>query len=872
MANVTCQTKYCFKSSGIMNYFLIYIDILGFSRKFEGEKLHPYSTHEEVRSVWRNRIDNNLKKIKQRGFILHFQEVSSDSWILFSDTIDGTFRSISELLKSELPLEIAVGFEKYPISPASDELIYLRDETMTYLKDDILGHYKEWFKKENMNSVNQTCILLTTEAYEMLDDINLCCIPYVSANFYLVKPDEFEKKVAILEFLEKIGSQRAEYKKIEELYVEPKNYNKIKTTLNQYNIVFIIGDAEMGKTYTAIKLLKEYSKEYEPLYIPEERRIEQWKYLRHNTEFEGKVIYLEDPWGKVEFERAESLYKEIGTFLSIVKRTKCKVIITSREKVFKEFEKRKETRENLWGFVNLLKVDLSYSVEDLKEILIKYIQVFEPAWKNNSILKTAAFESVGKNLRTPMSIKKLIDSSKDITNMKDLKLAIEEASIETRISFAKEIKEMFYRGDYDNIAFLSFPYIGVNEKIAKSCYTVILKDLGYVMKGRNFDDLIKEFSEVEISISGLYQTHLRFIHLSYADAFGFALIDNCKPNNICIKIFSNVLLHLSEQINASYEVARTVELNFDKLPENVRNELLIKTLEKSRSAIKLKDNPSFLAVSQNILNIDIFNNNNNTFNVVSRVIANNFDNFPDNVRNRLLLELSKEKNAAEYVAWTIANNFDKLPTDIGNLLFEFLKKYEKDETSINRGNWESMYEGQPRLFSIAAAHNPAHDIGEKDIRAVARAVEDNFDKLPENVRNKLLSELSKMEADSAYLARTIVNNFTKIPEKIRNNIIINLSTNQATAANLHDAFKFSYGKLPTNVRNVLNLNLGLGGVALENLDMGTNVSNDKSLNFMKKIILLDLLERCWDYNNMKLNWDGVTNELITFILSKKNLK
>jgi hypothetical protein len=57
----------------------------------------------------------------------------------------------------------------------------------------------------------------------------------------------------------------------------------------------------------AIKLLFEFFKEeYEPIYIPEERKNEQWMFVRHETELEEKAVYLEDPWGKVEFDTAES--------------------------------------------------------------------------------------------------------------------------------------------------------------------------------------------------------------------------------------------------------------------------------------------------------------------------------------------------------------------------------------------------------------------------------------------------------------------------------------------------------------------------------------------------------------------------------------
>lgn len=181
---------------------------------------------------------------------------------------------------------------------------------MAHLSLNRLRSYKKWYEEKYKKSVEQTFILLTPEAYKELESQKIKTIarePYESADFYLLEQEEFNRKLEVLEFLEKIGSQRIEYREIEELYVKPENYEEIERILKDNNIVFIIGDAEIGKTYTAIKLLFEFFKEeYEPVYIPEERKNEQWMFVRHKTELEEKAVYLEDPWGKVEFDTAES--------------------------------------------------------------------------------------------------------------------------------------------------------------------------------------------------------------------------------------------------------------------------------------------------------------------------------------------------------------------------------------------------------------------------------------------------------------------------------------------------------------------------------------------------------------------------------------
>jgi Trypsin-like peptidase domain len=76
----------------------------------------------------------------------------------------------------------------------------------------------------------------------------------------------------ILQFVREIGSDSIWYKKIEDLYVAPKEYQEIESTLEDQRIVFITGSKEYGKTYTAIKLLWEYyRKGYKPKFILEEQ-------------------------------------------------------------------------------------------------------------------------------------------------------------------------------------------------------------------------------------------------------------------------------------------------------------------------------------------------------------------------------------------------------------------------------------------------------------------------------------------------------------------------------------------------------------------------------------------------------------------------
>jgi len=734
-------------------YFLTYIDILGFEERAEKEaEKSNFFTPELVRAAYRREVERRLDELKGKRTIhtytrkedktvVHFREMSLDSWLLFSDSIWKAFRSVGEVLKTNLPFEVAIGVKEFDELPVGEELIFLRNETMVYLKTNILSPYKKWYSKEYGKSVEQTFILLTSEAYKELESKKIKKIarkPYKSFDFYLVEQKEFEKKLEVLEFLERvrIGSERIEYREIEELYVKPENYEEIERILKDNNIVFIIGDAEMGKTYTAIKLLFEFFKEgYEPVHISEERRREQWEFVRHKQEFEGKAVYLEDPWGKVEFERVESLFRDVGNLIAEAKRKRCKVIVTSREKVFKEFEKKKETAEDLWKYVSELKVNLAYSKEDLIEMLRRYIEVFVPSWSDNKKLRENAFEAVGEKLITPMSIKQLIDYTQDAKNEDSLNAGMEKAAEETKIVFAREIKEMFNRGEYDKLVFLSFPYIKVDFdyfEIAKSCYSEVLKDLKYLgydlIKAKNFDDLLEETNEVERWF------YLRYVHPSYWDAFEYALMDDDKPNNICKKIFSKVLLKLAEKYEVGW-VAEAIAKNFNRLPEDVRN-LLFTLAERDKTA-----------------------------GYVAYAVAENFNELPEGIRN-LLFKLAEKDEIADDVAYAIADNFNELPEDARNLLFKLAENGESEgalwvATSTIIWNFNRVSEDvRNLLFRLV----------EEDCDAACAAVLNivgNFKNLPENVR-ALLFKLAEKDENALYIAEAIADNFDELPEDVRN--------------------------------------------------------------------------------------------------------
>jgi hypothetical protein len=445
-------------------------------------------------------------------------------------------------------------------------------------------------------------------------------------------------------------------------------------------------------------------------------RIEVRKRLENiRAELKPKhIIYFEDPFGRTKYERREGLEREIGTIIDTVKQVEdVYVIVTSREEVFKEFEKEKLSAKELGELEKKLNIKKpSYDAEKRKEILLNWAEEENCKWLGNKNLKDFVLDNMlyEKILPTPLSIKDFAVATFDMEKKDELKEKIKEKSKETARAFAEEIKNM----TDDKILFLSFLFIsrpysfysGFEVEVVREAYPELVEELKFEAAWE-FDRILNWFKNDKISISEEFgEKFVEFSHPSYLEALDYLLVEDGYITRINREIFSKLMLKLSEKDEAAEAVAGTVADNFDTLPDDVRNKLLFKLSEKNTAA-----------------------------KVVARIVVDNYDDFPEDVRNKLLLNLSEKNKAAGDVAWAVAHNFNTLPEDVRNLLFK---------------------------------------LSEKDVGIVAWAIADNFNTLPEDVRN-LLFKLSEKDNVAGDVARIIVYNFNTLPEDVRNKLLLKLS-------------------------------------------------------------------------------------------------
>jgi len=884
--------------------YFIYLDILGFERLAKDIAEKKGIESRKVREDFLNVIKERVEATERKGGIIGKNYGRKDDWLLVTDSLDKISKNILEILShntmyedyERIPLEIAVGtaeFDKW--AKFEGEKLIIEETTIEFLTTYIVNHYRKWYKDHhNGQRVKSTFIIFTESVYQELEplDRKICREIKYKQNekhikFFLADVNRVQQRGRVFEFLEKIGHGGSKwYDRIDYVYVPPLEYEDIKRTLEEKRIVFITGTQEYGKTYTAVRLMWEYyNRGYKPRWIRGGEKDERTK-VREKLENiradlkSGYIIYFEDPFGKTQYEGREDLEREIGTIIDTAKQVEdAYVLITSREEVFKEFEKEKLSAKELKEFENKLNIRKpSYNYKKRKKILLRWAEEENCNWFGNEELRNLVFNSIKdeKILPTPLSIKSFVIVTTNIKKEDELKEKIKQKSEETEKAFAKEIKNM----TDDKILFLSFLFISssFNVGFVRVTYQELVGELN-LENAWEFDRVLNWFKDDKVKI---VIKRLEFSHPSYSKSLRHLLVKDGYITEINEKIFSKLLFKLSEENEAVRYVARAVAANFDELPEDVRNKLLLKLSKRYKAAgpvaravaknfdklpedvrnllFKLSTNPwtagpvaravvkNFDKLPEDVRNL-LFKLSTNpwTAGPVARAVTENFDKLPEDVRNKLLLKLSEKDKAAGPVARAVAGNFDKLPEDVRNKLL--LDVFEK-----SKGAWaiaKSVAENFNKLPEDV--RNLLFKLSENDEAAgpVAWALGENFDRLPGDVRNKLLLKLSEKDKAARPVARVVTENFNKLPEDVRN-LLFKLSEKDRAPRPVAKYVAANFDKLPEDVRNLLDglqkplqqviRTLSKSGAGEQALHLVSHASPKIDLDFISKI--LNELSRC----------------------------
>lgn len=385
-------------------------------------------------------------------------------------------------------------------------------------------------------------------------------------------------------FLQLIGNNNIGYKLIDDLFVEPNEYLQIKKSLEEKNIVLIIGDPGIGKTYTAVKLLHEYYKEgYKPIWVmgmsKEDRELQSAKIMNYEPN-EREIVYFEDPFGRTQFERRDDVLQIFLPLLDRIKNSHSKLIVTSRSTVFQSFKNEVPHSELMNEYVEILNIQKpSYSKAKLKQIYENLCNVdtnngLYEKWRN------AIYRAIDRDqLITPIMINQLAGTLQTITTDNQfwerisllksnnlLMVVINELkmlSVPSRIL----LFIMFLHGRY--LVKLS----AINEEYSRTQH-LVKDELGLPFMSLLSSELTLQKSRIEKI--GTKKQALRFVHPMYEEAIGELIQKDVSSLNVFMICFKSLVLSsvpayvlLLQMIKETPNIAKQICQNIDFLKINI---------------------------------------------------------------------------------------------------------------------------------------------------------------------------------------------------------------------------------------------------------------------------------------------------------------
>lgn len=774
-----------------MKKYVLYFDILGFDKIPEIIAKETNSDEDYIRqNILSIPFRNAIEGLRTNGVDITkaFSEIEgSDNYIVTCNELKTIFDIITKMtsipipnkLFNTIPLEIAIDIRDI----STDIQLINQKEIIQFLKTGLITKYRRILT----NSPKTTFILLSNAIYDQFDqfDKKLCKnIPSDGILFYSLEPQIFQHRYNITKFLEHIGKpDNIFYKRIDELYVFPKEYDDIVNSLAKNRIVFITGTKEYGKTYTAVRLLWEYySRGYIPKWIGgeenEQRPITRDRLLQIENELQPKhIIYFEDPFGRTKYEGTETLEREIRRIVeSVGKVEDVYVIITSREEVFKEFEREKLTELDLSKFERSLNIKKpSYDTEGRKKILQFYAEANNCVWRNNTNLANYVFSRLNSPqiLPTPLSIRQFAISSNQTITKNELEDKIQTESNETAQSFAKEIEAM----DDSKILFLSILLTsrwGFRTSSMENVYNAMVTQLR-IQNPLHFDQIVEWFSKDKIEF---HEYKISFSHPSYLESLNYLLEDAGHKTKFNTEFFSKVLQHLLTHGFELDFIADSLARSYDKLLPEIRDELLLK-LNKSSDRFVHKNLADCIYNHFSIISSQLrdeimirISNTDIAAKILVPVVVNNEKEIGSTIREELLLKFARQMEPSEILASFMMYDPTKFSSDLFNKIADRFR-YNNYAAVVIAEILNKKFSSIPKEHLIELLNKLSESTEFAGL--AGKSILYNLKKIPEDISIKLLTKFCEEGKSSWFIARTLLHSFEEFPNELRLDLIGKLS-------------------------------------------------------------------------------------------------
>ncbi|MHA1224002.1 MAG: hypothetical protein ACTSP3_12285, partial [Candidatus Heimdallarchaeaceae archaeon] len=825
--------------------FIIFIDILGFYASGIDVSEEFGISPEVFRKRLLEVVQDCITKLKDGGLISIYTK-NGDSWLILINETQmreislQLFFVINSLLNiktgfENLPiiqLELCVGYVMNNLESLKEENLISNNEIISFLKTNITERYRNTYKKKYRKSIKNSFVLFTQDAFSQLEsfDKNNCFDTSFNSEFeisdyFIARIDQIKERSLVFTFLEKIGRQYSSiYNRIDSVFIEPIEFKDIQKTLEDKHIVFITGTPEYGKTYCAVRLLWLYFKKgYNPIWFEGEektQRINVRKKLIEIDSFlkENNVIYYEDPFGKIIYEKRENLEREIGLIIDKIKnRSNVYVIISSREEVFKNFEQEKLTSLDIKIFEEKLNIKKpSYNLEKRVEMLLKWAEAQECAWLNNEkTVKSIIAELKNKLLISPLSIYAFTISTRNILEPNLISDEIKAKSEETSMNFAKEIEQM----DLSKSLFLSLLFINEFDiSFLSKQYEILIKKFN-IKEAFNFNYIINWFKDDKIIMK---QQKVSFSHPSYNEALKFLLVKNKEFTNYNVNFFSHILLHLSSYQEASNAVAKLILENFNMFDYKIRNQILIE--------LSLQQKSSW---------------------TIAKTLIYNYDLIGSEVSNNLIMKLLERKN----IHLMIMILFHIYGRSMNNKICRKIRLVimTKSELELEIG-WivAETFENQTERLK----NELLIDISEEDIFSnLLNTLVLNYQELSEDLRRRLLEALWKLDIFKVELIEIIMEYYTNLPQDLKD-FIFQIPEDKSASLGMVEIITEKYYTLPRIDREKILAQLKnkkkIISIIIETLVNSYNLMTENSRRFLFLLLDNNYLSK-YELNNLEIN-------------------
>lgn len=437
----------------------------------------------------------------------------------------------------------------------------------------------------------------------------------------LINSIDAREKNIDYDFIHAIGQNSDVIRNVEKFYVEPNEFEKIKDSLDEKNIVLILGDPGIGKTYTAIKLLFDYFKKgYTVRWISSLKREEREIQIAKISECEptcNEIFYIEDPFGRTCFENRAEIKEILLPLIYRFKNSQSKLIITSRSEVFDSFSKETLNSHMLLEYSEEINIRRpSYSVSKLLLIVKVYIDYYT-SWKNKQVI-IKIFEKYIKSRRllSPYSIYNIIRSFSKEPSVLELEECIFQfTNRDLSIPYSEGIKKLSVShiiGLYV-VYFLSGESFSMMQEVYNRAQSQICSQMSTI--GLAFSSILETQQGYRITQMGRIRPSFRLAHPIIEDVMLklYETDDKCKSIATAIYaiIFQNntsksvkiLMKHLSMHAQVALRLYSFISMNgfTNTIDEEQKVELCSKMLNSK--------NQSFINEARILLPIDILVNN-----------------------------------------------------------------------------------------------------------------------------------------------------------------------------------------------------------------------------------------------------------------------